>query len=108
MLQVLTNGNYNSEKGEYYLNDGSKRYYFATDNLQKEQYKGLTPPDLLDIVIYHGLHFDHSKEEGVMFHLINALSQFGKLGLVSIANTPEKAIAYYQKVISVLDKETLH
>lgn len=108
MLQFLTNGNYYSDKGEYQLNDGSKRYYFATDNLQKEQYKGLTPPDLLDIVIYHGLHFDHSKEEGVMFHLISALSQFGKLGLVSIAKTPERAVAYYHKVISVLDKETEH
>ena len=52
MLQFLTNGRYDQESGEYILSDGSKRYYFATDNLQKEQYKGLTPPDLLDIVIY--------------------------------------------------------
>jgi len=106
MLQFLTNGNYHSDKGEYHLNDGTTRFYFATDNLQKEQYKGLTPPDLLDIVIYHGLHFDHSQEEGVMFHLISSLSQFGKLGLVSIGKTPERAMAYYHKVISVLDKET--
>lgn len=107
MLQFLTNGTYFSEKGEYILNDGSARYYFATDNLQKEQYKGLTPPDLLDIVIYHGLHFDHSKEEGVMFHLISALSQFGKLGLVSIGKTPERAMEFYLQVVAVLDKETM-
>lgn len=106
MLQFLTNGRYDQESGEYILSDGSKRYYFATDNLQKEQYKGLTPPDLLDIVIYYGLHFEHKKEEGVMFHLISALSQFGKLGLVSIGKTPERAMEYYYKVVEVLDKET--
>lgn len=106
MLQFLTNGTYHQDSGEYLLSDGTKRYYFATDNLQKEQYKGLTPPDLLDIVMYYGLHFEHKKEEGVMFHLISALSQFGKLGLVSIGKTPERAMAYYYKVLEVLDKET--
>ena len=106
MLQFLTNGIYIQDTGEYLLSDGNKRYYFATDNLQKEQYKGMTPPDLLDIVMYYGLHYDHKKEEGVMFHLISALSQFGKLGLVSIGKTPERAMAYYFKVIEVLDKET--
>jgi hypothetical protein len=107
MLQFLTNGNYDPTSGEYYISDGSKRYYFATDNLEKEAYKGLTPQDLLDIVIYHGLHFDHSKEEGVMFHLISSLSQFGKLGLVCIGKTPERASEFYFNVVSVLDKETM-
>jgi hypothetical protein len=56
--------------------------------------------------MYYGLHYDSSKEEGIMFHLISALSQFGKLGLVSIAKSPEKAKEYYNKVVEVLDKET--
>jgi PGM1 C-terminal domain len=106
MLQFLTNGIYYADKSAFVLNDGTLRYYFATDNLQKEKYKGLTPLDLIDIAMHHGLHYDHSNEEGVMFHLISALSQFGKIGLTSIGKTPERAMEFYRKVVAILDKET--
>jgi hypothetical protein len=106
MLQFLTDGQYDADTGNFVLPEGNKRYYFATDNLQNDRYKGLTPLDLLDIVMYHGLHYDHSYKEGVMFHLISALSQYGKIGLVSIGSTPERAMQFYQKVITVLDDET--
>lgn len=107
MLQFLTEGYYDSDLGSYVLPDGRTRYYFATDNLQNDAYKGLTPLDLIDIAMHHALHFDHTKCEGVMFHIISALSQYGKLGLVSIASSPQKAIEYYQRVIDVLNDETL-
>lgn len=107
MLQFLTNGTYDPEDGTFSVSDGSKRYYYATDNLQKERYKGMTPLDLIDIAMYHGLHYDHSREEGVMFHLISALSQFGKLGLVSIGRTPERALEYFERVVEVLDEESV-
>lgn len=106
MLQFLTDGHYDPYSGKYWIQDGRERFYFATDNLKSERYKGLTPLDLIDIAMYHGFHFDHSRVEGVMFHLISALSQYGKLGLVSIAESPEKAIANYEKVIDVLNAET--
>ncbi len=106
MLQFLTNGVYDESNGSFILPDGTERFYFATDNLQNDQYKGLTPLDLIDIAMYNGLHYDNSKEEGVMFHLISALSQYGKLGLVSIGRTMESATDYYNKVLEVLDRET--
>ena len=106
MLQFLTNGTYYADKSAFVLNDGTLRHYFATDNLQKEKYKGLTPLDLIDIAMHHGLHYDHSNEEGVMFHLISALSQFGKIGLTSIGKTPERAMEFYKQVVAILDKET--
>ena len=106
MLQFLTDGQYDKDEGKYFLKDGKERYYFATDNLVNPRYKGLTPLDLIDIAMYYGLHFDHKTEEGVMFHLISALSQYGKMGLVSIGSSPERALEFYNKVIEVLDKET--
>lgn len=106
MLQFLTDGQYDKDEGKYFLKDGKERYYFATDNLVNPRYKGLTPLDLIDIAMYYGLHFDHKTEEGVMFHLISALSQYGKMGLVSIGSSPERALEFYYKVIEVLDKET--
>ncbi len=105
MLQFLTEGDYDAASGNYYMQDGKKRYYFATDNLQDACFKGLTPHDLIDIAMYNGLHFSNATQEGVMFHLITTLSQYGKLGLVAIGSTAERAKAYYDKVIEVLMRE---
>ncbi|MEP6583942.1 MAG: peptide ligase PGM1-related protein [Ginsengibacter sp.] len=105
MLQFLTDGVYNAEKGEYLTASGNKRFYFSTDNVCKECYKGLTPSDLIDIAMYHSLMYDGAAQQGVIFHLVGALSQYGKLGLVCIGETAEKAKEYYDKVIYVLDKE---
>lgn len=106
MLQLLTGGSYNYQSGMYIMPNGQTRCYIATDALVYENFKKLTPPDLIDIAICNGLHFDGSTQEGVMFHLIGALSQHGKLGVLSIANTHERAEALYNKTISVLLKET--
>jgi hypothetical protein len=106
MLQFLTEGNYCPEEGLYRVRDGTPRYYYATDNLQQDAYCGLTPPDLIEIAMDHGLHYDHTREEGVMFHLISALSQYGKTGLVSIGKSPEAAKKYYEEVVTVLNEET--
>jgi len=105
MLQFLTDGVYNAETGEYLTASGNKRFYFATDNVCSEHYKGLTPHDLIDIAIFHSLMYDGAAQEGVMFHLVGALSQYGKLGLVCIGDTAQKAREYYDKVIYVLDNE---
>jgi len=105
MLQFLTDGDYDAESGEYFLKDGQKRYYFATDNLQDEAYKGLTPVDLLDIIMRHGLHYQHSNHEGVMFHLISALSEYGKLGMLCIAKSKDEAIELYHNVVKIIDVE---
>jgi hypothetical protein len=78
MLQFLTDGKYDEATGEYRTASGHRRYYFAFDNVYNEKYKGLTPDDLIDISIYHDLMFDGATKEGIMFHLIGALSEFGK------------------------------
>ncbi|HRI22612.1 MAG TPA: peptide ligase PGM1-related protein, partial [Panacibacter sp.] len=98
-------GNYDSNTGIYTTAGGQPRFYFASDNLQNDAYKGLTPQDMVDIAIYHGLMYDGTRQEGVMFHLLGALSQYGKLGVVCVGSTHGKAYYYYQKVIEVLALE---
>lgn len=105
MLQFLTDGKYNADTGDFFTASGNKRFYFASDNVCNDAYKGLSPDDLIEISIFHQLIFDGTKQEGVMFHLIGALSEFGKLGLVCIGNSPEQAKAYYDKTIEILDAE---
>jgi hypothetical protein len=106
MLQFLTDGCYNDEEGLYYTSQGNLiRYYFCSDNLNSEKYKGLSPHDLIDIAMVNDLHYDGTSQEGVMFHLIGALSQYGKLGVVCIGSTAQRARDFYARIVTVLEKE---
>ncbi|MFB2879274.1 peptide ligase PGM1-related protein [Floridanema aerugineum] len=105
-LKFLTTGRYDMATGVFYSQQGSAKYYMATDNLQKERYRGLLPNDLMDIIADHRLHFDTSTETGTVFHLMGCLSEFGKLGLTCIGNSPQQAKDIYHKVVKVLDEET--
>ena len=40
-----------------------------------------------------------------MFHLIGALSEFGKLGTVCIGDSRENAEKFYRDTVAVLDRE---
>lgn len=106
MLQFLTDGHYQADTGIYYTANHQPRFYFTTDNLQNSKYKGLTPHDLVDIAIQNNLLYNGATQQGVMFHLIGALSQYGKLGLVAIGETWAQAEKYYQKTVEVLDRES--
>ncbi len=105
-LKLLTNGDYDLDTGLFYSQQGRPKYYVATDNLQKDCYRGLLPNDLMDIIAHHRLHFDRCTETGTVFHLIGCLSEFGKLGLTSIGDSPQQAEDMYNQVIQVLDAET--
>jgi hypothetical protein len=104
-LKFLTAGSLNLEDGLFYAPSGRPKFYFATDTLQEERYKGLLPEDLVDIVVYHGLHFHGPTERGVVFHLIGALSEFGKLGIVAIGDNLTQARFLYKRTLQVLDDE---
>ncbi|MEP6682195.1 MAG: peptide ligase PGM1-related protein [Parafilimonas sp.] len=105
MLQFLTNGYYNADTGQFITASGNERFYFASDNVSNENYKGLTPYDLIDIAMFHSLMYDGAAQEGVMFHLIGALSEFGKLGLVCIGSSAQLAKEFYDKTLEVLNYE---
>jgi len=102
-LQYLTDGRYDTGTGEFFTARGHVRCYYATDNLTMARYRRLTPPDLIDVAIEHDLHFDRTTLEGVTFNLIGAVSEFGKLGIVSIARSLEDAERRYQRTVRALE-----
>lgn len=104
-LKFLTDGNYDHDDGLFYAQSGRPKYYFASDTIEEDRYKGLRASDLVDIVVYHGLHFHGPSERGVVFHLIGALSEFGKMGVVAIGDNLKQARFLYQQTLQVLDEE---
>jgi hypothetical protein len=107
-LQFLTGGSLDPKCGLFRSPSGQTKYYKATDNLHSERYRGLLPEDLVDILTMNKLHYSHGTESGVLFHLIGALSEFGKLGLTAIANSHEQVDKLYSHTLEVLDAETTY
>lgn len=105
MLQYLTDGDYDASTAIYLTANGQTRYYFFSDNLQSEYYKGLTPHDLIEITTANDLLYNGSIQQGVMFHMIGALSQYGKLGILCIGATPEITMELFNKTVEILNKE---
>ena len=104
-LKFLSGGRLDAESGLFYSLGGRAKYYIATDNLKSEAYRGLLPEDLVDILTVHELHYDHRTESGVLFYLIGAMSEHGKLGMTAIANSHEEAQALYTRTLAILDGE---
>jgi hypothetical protein len=104
-LQFLTGGALEPSTGLFLSPSGHRKYYRATDNLRSELYRGLIPEDLIEILTINKLHYSHGSESGVLFHLIGALSQFGKVGLTAIANSPSEVEDLYRRTLAILDRE---
>ncbi len=104
-LQFLTGGHLDRETGLFFSPNGLQKFYRATDNLHSENYRGLLPEDLIELLTDNRMHYSHATDSGVLFHLIGAVSEFGKLGVTAIGNSREEADALYEKTLQVLDRE---
>ncbi|MEO8585930.1 MAG: peptide ligase PGM1-related protein [Acidobacteriota bacterium] len=104
-LQFLTGGQLDGETGLFHSPRGSPKFYRATDNLRSDTFRGLLPEDLIEIVTINSLHYSHNSESGVLFHLVGALSEYGKLGMTAIGNSREEVEAIYGKTLRILDHE---
>lgn len=106
ILRMLNGGRYDPATGLYFTPRGEPRSYVACDAVQKPEYRGLLVEDLLDIAAVHKLHYRRWSDTGVIFHLMGALSQFGKVGFMAIGRTQEQARELFDAARQTLDEET--
>ena len=64
--------------------------------------RALAVEDLFDIVARHGLHFDQSRQTGVVFHMISSLTEHGRIGVTAVGQSPEEAMHIYEEAKRVL------
>jgi PGM1 C-terminal domain/ATP-grasp domain len=105
-LQFLTDGTYNPETGIFTAPNGQQKFFVASDHVESPRYRTLTPDDLFDIVVRHNLHFDQTRQTGVVFHMMSALGELGRTGMTAVGNSHEDAKATYDRAVVVLDQET--
>jgi pheganomycin biosynthesis PGM1-like protein len=104
-LQFLTDGHYDAETAVFTAPSGRRKYFVASDHVENHAYRTLTPDDLFDISVRRSLHFDQSRQTGVVFHMMSALGEHGRTGLTAVAESPEEARALYDAAVATLDDE---
>ena len=104
-LQFLTDGSYDGASGCFLLPSGEQRHLVATDHLESSELRALAVEDLFDIVARHGLHFDQSRQSGVVFHMISSLTEHGRIGVTAVAESPGEAMRIYDEAKDVLLSE---
>jgi len=104
-LQFLTDGRYDAERGVFVAPSGRAKHLVGTDQLESELLRGLNLDDLFDAIVRHRLHFDQARQAGVVFHMMSALGELGRIGLTSVADSAEEADALYRRAGDVVLQE---
>ena len=102
MARLATEGLYDFSTGEL-VADGSPKFYVSTDNLKSPAYIGMTPAQAIHALEEAGLGFELHTRTGATLHLLGALPEYGKLGLLCVAGSYEGADDLYANVVSALD-----
>jgi hypothetical protein len=104
-LQFLTDGTYDPDGGVFTAPSGKAKYFVASDHVENDAYRVLTADDLFDLAVRTGLHFDQSRQTGVVFHMMSALGEHGRTGLTAVEESPEAAFALYERAAATIDEE---
>jgi len=105
-LQFLTDGTYDPDTGIFTAPNRQQKFFVASDHVESPAYRTLTPDDLFDIAVRRNLHFDQTRQTGVVFHMMSALGELGRTGLTAVGNSHDDAKATYDRAVAVLDEET--
>jgi hypothetical protein len=104
-LQFLTDGVYHPDTAKFITPGGTPKCLVASDHVKSSLCKNLTIDDLFDLAVRAKLHFDHIRQTGLVFHMMSALSEFGRVGFTSIANSHPEAYVLYENAVSALKRE---
>ena len=104
-LQFLTDGTYDPEAAVFTAPSGKQKFFVASDHVESPAYRALTAEDLFDLAVRTGLHFDQSRQTGVVFHMMSALGEWGRTGLTAVEESPEGAYALYERAVATVDEE---
>jgi PGM1 C-terminal domain len=101
-LQYLTDGSYDGSSGKFLTPEGAEKHLVATDHLEADDLRALSVDDLFDIVARHRLHFDQSRQAGIVFHMISCITEHGRVGMTAVGDTADDAMKLYERGQQIL------
>jgi hypothetical protein len=105
-VRFLSGGRLDPQTGLFHSPTGRPKYYRATDALSSPRYCGLSPEDLIEILVMRQLNYSPRTESGALFYMLGSIAELGRVGLVAIGNSREEAEATYEKIVETLDRES--
>jgi len=105
ILEFLVHGTYDWEKALFLSPGGQAKYYIGDDHVESEALKVLTPDDVLDATVRNGLHFDQVHQTGVVYQMLSAVTEQGRVAFTAVANSPEEADELWQRTRRCLEDE---
>ena len=104
-LKFLTGAKYDSASGFYLSKDNAKQFYYAVDTIVDDAHRGVTPTDILDLIIENDLNYDAAKGNGVLVHTIGALSRYGAMGMVCVGKDPDECRELYNNTRRTISRQ---
>jgi hypothetical protein len=104
-LQFLTDGRYDPDAAVFVAPSGRPKCFVASDHVESPAYRAFTPEGLFDLVARRRLHFDQTRQTGVIFHMMSALAECGQMGLTAVGDSHDEADALYASAKAALDEE---
>jgi hypothetical protein len=103
LTRVLTGGRYDPQAAAYFLEDGSRRYYGATDNLVNAAWLDRSPATVRTQLSAAGITYNPRSRTGVVPHLLDCLAVDGRMGYTAIGRTRQEVIDLERGVRTALD-----
>ncbi len=101
-LQFLTDGEYDWESNVFRTRAGQPKFLVASDHMESVDYRVLEIDDLFDVMVAHGIHFDHTRQRGIVLHMLACLGDCGRFGLTAVGDSADDAEALYKQAEEVL------
>ena len=98
-LELLSGGAYDADTAVFTASCGSPRHYVATDHLESPRLRALGHGGLLRLAALPRLAADGC---GVVFHMLSALDELGRVGLTAIGNTAADAQSRFEQAQELL------
>lgn len=99
LLELLSGGVYDADAAVFTTPSGAARHYVATDHLEAPRLRALGHGGLLRLAALPRLAADGC---GVVFHMLGALDELGRVGLTAIGNTAADAQSRFEDAQALL------
>lgn len=104
-LTFLTDGRYEIEEGRFRARGGQSKCSLATRAVSSPSFRAITPDEVFDIVVRHGLHYDHATQTGVVLNMLSGLTELGSFGLTAVGDSHEDARELHDRAVATLGFE---
>jgi len=104
-LTFLTDGRYDVDEGRFKARGGQSKCSVSTGEVSSPSFRAISPDEIFDFVVRHGLHFDHATQTGVVLQRLSGLTELGTFGLTAVGDSHEEARELHDRAVATLGFE---